>query len=87
MLAKKCFPMIPLVLLAAPLLGISQAGPLERVVTVEKGAQDPAVSPDGTQIAASILGKIWLLPAIGGEARQVTVGIAVVFVQVDVDQG
>ncbi len=23
---------------------------------------DPAVSPDGTQIAATILGKIWVMP-------------------------
>src|SRR5262249_24281918 len=44
-------------------------------VTIDHGAQDPAVSPDGTQIAASILGKIWVLPLAGGDARQITTGI------------
>ena len=52
-----------------------QTGAPERIVVVEKGAQDPAVSPDGTQVAASILGKIWVLPAAGGEARQLTFGV------------
>jgi imidazolonepropionase-like amidohydrolase len=50
-------------------------GENERIVAVEKGAQDPAVSPDGTKIAVSILGKIWLVPAAGGAARQVTTGL------------
>ncbi len=47
----------------------------ERAVTVEKGAQDPAVSPDGTRIAVGILGKLWLVPIAGGAARQVTFGL------------
>jgi len=35
---------------------------------------DPAVSPDGTQIAATILGKIWVMPIEGGDAVQVSTG-------------
>jgi imidazolonepropionase-like amidohydrolase/Tol biopolymer transport system component len=50
-------------------------GENERIVAVEKGAQDPVVSPDGSKIAVSILGKIWLVPAAGGAARQVTTGL------------
>ena len=48
----------------------------DRVVTVSDGAADPAVSPDGAQIALSILGKIWIVPASGGDARQVSNGIS-----------
>jgi Uncharacterized protein related to the periplasmic component of the Tol biopolymer transport system len=43
-----------------------------RLVTVDHGAVDPAVSPDGSQIAVSILGTIWTIPSGGGEARQIT---------------
>lgn len=54
---------------AAPLFANS------RDVTVTDGAKAPAVSPDGSQIAVGILGKLWLVPANGGDARQVTRGI------------
>lgn len=49
----------------------------ERVdtVIVNRGAQDPAVSPDGSQIAVSILGRIWLVPIAGGNAQPVTSGL------------
>lgn len=47
-----------------------------RVVTVDDGAADPAVSPDGARIAVSILGKIWIVPANGGDATQVSSGIS-----------
>ncbi len=43
-------------------------------VTVDVGARDPAISPDGSTIAVSILGKIWTLPAEGGTATQLTNG-------------
>jgi imidazolonepropionase-like amidohydrolase len=46
-----------------------------RIVVVDHGARDPQISPDGSTIAASILGKIWLLPITGGEARQVSSGV------------
>lgn len=46
-----------------------------RVVTLDHGAQDPAVSLDGAQIAASILGKIWVMFIAGGEARQISEGL------------
>ena len=47
----------------------------ERVVTVDRGAQDPALSPDGSQVAFAVFGKIWILPMEGGEARQITFGL------------
>ena len=43
-------------------------------VTVDIGARDPAISPSGSTVAVSILGKIWLLPVEGGAARQLTNG-------------
>lgn len=47
-----------------------------RVVTVDHGAKDPAVSPDGAKIAVTILGKIWIMPRSGGEARQISQGVS-----------
>jgi len=64
------------VALCATLPAVSQAQQRTRVVAVSDGAADPAVSPDGSEIALSILGKIWIVPANGGEARQVTNGIS-----------
>jgi WD40 repeat protein len=68
------------ILLAGPILkhvtvrAEDQRG--ERVLAVDHGAADPAVSPDGAHIAASILGKIWILPSSGGDARQISTGIS-----------
>ncbi len=45
-----------------------------RTVTLDRGVQDPAVSPDGNQIAVGIMGDIWVIPIDGGEASQVTRG-------------
>src|SRR5215467_4107138 len=47
---------------------------IPRIVTVDHGARDPQISPDGSSIAVSILGKVWLLPSGGGEARQISYG-------------
>lgn len=66
-----------LLLFAALFAGapIADAAPQKtRAVLVDHGAQDPAVSPDGTQMAVSILGKIWLLSIKGGEAQQLSDG-------------
>jgi TolB protein len=38
------------------------------------GASDPSWSPNGEEIAFSLFGSIWRMPAGGGEARQVTSG-------------
>ncbi|MFZ0922652.1 MAG: hypothetical protein WA020_06300, partial [Candidatus Acidiferrales bacterium] len=77
----KCTARLALILLAVTVaarqpVAQGQAQPGERVVTVDHGAADPAVSPDGARIAASILGKIWILPSAGGDARQVSTGIS-----------
>jgi imidazolonepropionase-like amidohydrolase len=45
-----------------------------RTEVVDRGVMDPAVSPDGAQVAASILGRIWLIPIAGGDAVPVTSG-------------
>lgn len=43
-----------------------------RTVDVHDGAADPAVSPDGSRVALSILGRIWLVPMAGGDATELT---------------
>ena len=63
--------------LAAVVAGLglcTGAIPAQSQVTVDVGARDPAISPDGSTVAVSILGKIWLLPIEGGTARQLTDG-------------
>ncbi len=45
---------------------------LTREVELHDGVVDAAVSPDGRRIAATILGRIWLMPVDGGDAVQVT---------------
>lgn len=46
----------------------------QRQLQLTNGVETHAVSPDGTQIAASIFGKIWLIPIEGGAAEQLTFG-------------
>lgn len=47
-----------------------------RIIVVQDGAANPAVSPDGARIALSILGKIWIISASGGDASQISQGIS-----------
>ncbi|MGH8209883.1 MAG: hypothetical protein ACREU6_09860, partial [Steroidobacteraceae bacterium] len=46
--------------------GPASATPYLRELSLDHGAQGPSVSPDGSQVAVSILGKLWLVPAGGG---------------------
>ncbi len=46
----------------------------QRKLTLSKGVEDISISPGGDQIAASIFGKIWLIPLEGGSAKQLTFG-------------
>lgn len=46
-----------------------------RAVTVDHGARDPAVSPDGRQIAVSVLGRICLVPSAGGDGQVISAGL------------
>ncbi len=61
---------------AQPRTPSAYAQQASRAVAVSDGAADPAVSPDGAQIALSILGKIWIVPAAGGQARQISNGFS-----------
>jgi imidazolonepropionase-like amidohydrolase len=62
-------------LLAAPAAAQQPASvPTPRTEVLERGAMDPAVSPDGGRVAVSILGTLWLVPVAGGDAVQVTTG-------------
>jgi tricorn protease len=44
------------------------------VRTVTEGAEHPSVSPDGTRVAFALRGDLWVMPAGGGEASQLTKG-------------
>ncbi len=61
---------------ATVFVGSAAEPPGERSVVVEHGAADPAIAPDGMRIAVSIFGKIWILPASGGDALQISEGIS-----------
>ncbi|WP_420130344.1 amidohydrolase family protein [Longimicrobium sp.] len=71
----------PAALLAAALLAAPAAAQQTasapapaRVEVLERGAVDPALSPDGQRVAVSILGTVWIVPVTGGDAVQVTTG-------------
>jgi hypothetical protein len=49
---------------------------LYETITVDRGANAPAISADGKTIAFGLLGTIWLVPIQGGEARQISGGSA-----------
>ncbi len=53
---------------------VNLEGQRTRTIIVDHGAQDPAVSPDGTRLAVSVLGKIWLLAIKGGDAQPLSDG-------------
>jgi tricorn protease len=44
------------------------------VRTVTGGGEHPCVSPDGSQVAFSLRGDLWVMPASGGEGTQLTRG-------------
>jgi imidazolonepropionase-like amidohydrolase len=73
---RMSFALVPMLVFAGVVPARCQAPGGERVVAVEDGAADPAISPNGTRIAVSILGKIWILPASGGRASQISRGIS-----------
>ncbi len=64
-----------LILLCAACSGVAFPQTANRNAILDHGATDPQVSPDGSTIAVSILGKIWIVPSAGGDARQVSFGV------------
>jgi imidazolonepropionase-like amidohydrolase len=85
--APSLFRIAPAILVAglavplgiAPQLLLSQAttpAPVAaRAITVDRGVQQPAVSPDGRRIAVSVLGRIFVVPIEGGVAEPITHGV------------
>jgi amidohydrolase family protein/WD40 repeat protein len=72
----RCFALISTLLWSALSFAQQPALVTPRIAVVDHGARDPRISPDGSTIAVSILGKIWLLPSAGGEARQISYGVS-----------
>ena len=60
-------------LLLPPFVG-GDAAEAQTTVAVDVGARDPAISPEGSLVAFSVLGKIWTVPFEGGAATQITHG-------------
>jgi Tol biopolymer transport system component/C-terminal processing protease CtpA/Prc len=52
-------------------------GPIYTKRTITVGAEQPSWSPDGKKIAFQLRGDIWVMPAEGGSARQLTSGSAI----------
>lgn len=73
-LRRDCFSgLLVLLSISFATVAFSQTG--TRTVVLDHGATDPQISPDGSSIAVSILGKIWIVPSAGGEARQLSFGM------------
>jgi len=66
--------LISLAILAFPTLPTAGSAQDMESFTVEIGARSPAVSPDGSTIAMSLLGSIWTTPPSGGDAHRITRG-------------
>ncbi len=66
-------PIFPLLIALSATLGAGTP-PSAPMVPVSVGWHDPAVSPDGTRIAAALSGRIWMVPIAGGKAEPVTSG-------------
>lgn len=69
-----CLTGIGVVCTATPARAQMPGATPARTVDVHDGAADPALSPDGTQVALGILGRIWLVPVAGGDAAELTRG-------------
>jgi len=70
-IVASCAVILVLALLLSP---VTAHGQNMRTVTLDRGVQDPAVSPDGSRIAVGIIGDLWLVPIEGGAASQLTTG-------------
>ncbi|MFI5069780.1 MAG: amidohydrolase family protein [Terriglobales bacterium] len=70
-LARRSLLCLLFITFSTPLL----AAVPSRTVTIDHGARDPAVSPDGREIAVSVLGRICLVPAAGGDGEVISSGI------------
>jgi TolB protein len=55
-----------------PVLAVNHFSTSEAVLDAREGFYDSSWSPDGMQVAYSLLSQIWIVPAAGGEPRQVT---------------
>jgi imidazolonepropionase-like amidohydrolase len=67
-------PILFVLLLTFSIAPVSATPP--RSVTIDHGARDPSVSPDGAYIAVSVLGRICLVPATGGDGEVISSGLS-----------